>query len=223
MIANPFTSYITTEVEITSEANPHCVPLSPQPYNLEEDVPGYGFSPYVVKVERGQKRPESPLVRSVHARQHNLAMDANTAAWGYLKCAMLFFVSLLITWVRPLCLQSSIVYNSPSRKLYSLRPYRSPPPQTESTPSSTPHKSPSPTTTLAASFSLLWASGTLSSTLLLLGLPSNPSFATSAPPSPIAHSSATRAWAWKWGALHLWAPTNATTSRVCAVVALRIR
>ncbi|MCJ1397281.1 hypothetical protein MMC11_000473 [Xylographa trunciseda] len=99
VIANPFTSYVTTEVEITSEANPYATPLSPQPYNLEEDVPGYGFSPYVVKVERGQKRPESPLVRSIHSRQQNVALDANTAAWGYLKCAMLFFVSLLITWV----------------------------------------------------------------------------------------------------------------------------
>ncbi|MCJ1387419.1 hypothetical protein MMC18_000262 [Xylographa bjoerkii] len=99
MIANPFTSYVTTEVEITSEANPNPVSLLPQPYNLEEDVPGYGFSPYVVKVERGQKRPESPLVQSIHSRQHNVAMDANTAAWGYLKCAILFFMSLLITWV----------------------------------------------------------------------------------------------------------------------------
>ncbi|MCJ1295562.1 hypothetical protein MMC34_007125 [Xylographa carneopallida] len=99
VIANPFTSYVTTEVEITSEANPNTTRLSPQPYNLEEDVPGYGFSAYVVKVERGQERPESPLVRSIHSRQQNVAMDANTAAWGYLKCAMLFFVSLLITWV----------------------------------------------------------------------------------------------------------------------------
>ncbi|MCJ1434383.1 hypothetical protein MMC27_003751 [Xylographa pallens] len=99
IIANPFTSYVTTEVEITSEANPNTTRLSPQPYNLEEDVPGYGFSAYVVKVERGQRRPESPLVQGIHSRQQNLAMDANTAAWGYLKCAMLFFLSLLITWV----------------------------------------------------------------------------------------------------------------------------
>ena len=26
-------------------------------------------------------------------------MEANTAAWGYTKCAILFFVSLLVTWV----------------------------------------------------------------------------------------------------------------------------
>ncbi|MCJ1283037.1 hypothetical protein MMC26_002364 [Xylographa opegraphella] len=99
IIANPFTSYVTTEVEITSEVNPNTTRLSPQPYNLEEDVPGYGFSAYVVKVERGQQRPESPLVQDIHSRQQSIAMEANTAAWGYLKCAMLFFVSLLITWV----------------------------------------------------------------------------------------------------------------------------
>ena len=36
---------------------------------------------------------------SVRARQHS-AMEANTVAWGYTKCCILFFMSMLVTWVR---------------------------------------------------------------------------------------------------------------------------
>lgn len=32
-------------------------------------------------------------------RKSNAAMEANKAAWGYTKVALLFFVSLLVTWV----------------------------------------------------------------------------------------------------------------------------
>lgn len=32
-------------------------------------------------------------------RRNNAAMDANTAAWGYAKVAMLMFVALFIVWV----------------------------------------------------------------------------------------------------------------------------
>ena len=32
-------------------------------------------------------------------RNNRAAMEANTAAWSYTKCAVLFFISLLVTWV----------------------------------------------------------------------------------------------------------------------------
>ena len=36
---------------------------------------------------------------SVQQKKNRAALEANAAAWGYAKVAMLFFVSLLITWV----------------------------------------------------------------------------------------------------------------------------
>ncbi|MCJ1475435.1 hypothetical protein MMC13_004097 [Lambiella insularis] len=100
IIPNPFlTSYVTTEVKITSEVNPHGRRSQGQLFRLEDDDPSDSFEPYTVTVGRGMKRPISPIVQSVHPRRQTSTLDANTAAWGYLKCAMLFFVSLLITWV----------------------------------------------------------------------------------------------------------------------------
>lgn len=34
------------------------------------------------------------------ARTRNSGVEANTAAWAYCRCAMLFFLALVITWVR---------------------------------------------------------------------------------------------------------------------------
>lgn len=38
--------------------------------------------------------------QQARARKNRAAMEANRAAWGYTKVALLFFVSLLVTWVR---------------------------------------------------------------------------------------------------------------------------
>ena len=43
---------------------------------------------------------------SIHQRKHGAALEANAAAWAYTKVALLFFVSLLITWVRAQTLPS---------------------------------------------------------------------------------------------------------------------
>ena len=37
--------------------------------------------------------------RTLQRRRSRAALEANTAAWGYTKVALLFFVSLLVTWV----------------------------------------------------------------------------------------------------------------------------
>ena len=39
-----------------------------------------------------------PTPTTTH-RQRTSALEANTAAWGYTKCCILFFLSMLITWV----------------------------------------------------------------------------------------------------------------------------
>ena len=55
-----------------------------------------GYSCHIEAVPPGRNiqgiRPKS---------RGNSAVEANTAAWAYCRCAMLFFLALLITWVRP--------------------------------------------------------------------------------------------------------------------------
>lgn len=95
-VANPFTSFKTTEVEITSE-------LASLPYRNHD--------PYSVKISASTKSPAFSDVATIgdltstsavakQYRSNRAAMEANTAAWGYTKVALLFFVSLLITWLR---------------------------------------------------------------------------------------------------------------------------
>lgn len=40
----------------------------------------------------------SSSMNAAHIR-NRIAIEANSAAWGYTKVALLFFVSLLVTWV----------------------------------------------------------------------------------------------------------------------------
>lgn len=62
-----------------------------------------GYNPYSVTVEIGSGAPEATPPRtpgSGRAFHHNnAANEANSAAWGYTKCAMLFFISLIVTWI----------------------------------------------------------------------------------------------------------------------------
>jgi hypothetical protein len=52
--------------------------------------------------------------------RNNSAVEANTAAWAYCRCAMLFFLALLITWVRVLlkCRLSNILLTDPAPVKY---------------------------------------------------------------------------------------------------------
>ena len=102
-----------------------------------------------------REMPPMTLVKSGAAEKgkysRNPANDANAAAWGYTKVALLFFVSLLVTWVSripsiPRIRSLSLVYNLLIRA-------RSPPQSTESTRLSTLISSPSPSPTPPASSS----------------------------------------------------------------------
>lgn len=106
----PFTSFKTTEVHITSEL----VELSneglPNPVGKTD---GLGITTTINSAPRSptiDSTSLSPKVRTssktassrrtdLQRRNNRAAMEANTAAWSYTKCAILFFISLLVTWV----------------------------------------------------------------------------------------------------------------------------
>lgn len=56
-----------------------------------------GLAPSTVS----QRPSASPNKSYQQQRNNRAAMEANAAAWGYTKVALLFFVSLLVTWVSP--------------------------------------------------------------------------------------------------------------------------
>jgi len=124
-IENPFTSFKTTEIHITSELATIVSPSMSKAY-LSSDgrddksdlfdgsgIPSRtlsnnrGYDQYSITIGSAPMSPqfEAPQVTPARAtmiqqRSSRAAMEANTAAWGYTKVALLFFVSLLITWVR---------------------------------------------------------------------------------------------------------------------------
>ena len=62
------------------------------------------FKQYSVTVETRQLPPRSQRLRRVDSRQATQSEarrrgELNSAAWQYTKCAVLFFIALLITWV----------------------------------------------------------------------------------------------------------------------------
>ncbi len=59
---------------------------------------------YITSVTSGKDSLRSDDVRMrgdsvVHIHSNNVAMRANTAAWGYAKVAMLMFIAMFIVWV----------------------------------------------------------------------------------------------------------------------------
>ncbi|MCJ1254764.1 hypothetical protein MMC24_002580 [Lignoscripta atroalba] len=112
MVANPFVSFKTTEVRITSElvglpaANSSQTSLHLD--SKERIKSSHGYDQYSVTVEtrpmspgleQPTRPPPTPGAQSMYNKHNNAAMEANTAAWAYTKTALLFFASLLITWV----------------------------------------------------------------------------------------------------------------------------
>jgi hypothetical protein len=114
---SPFVSVKTTDVTIsTNLAEFPTNNMSTNSFVLNENgriVGGQGFDPYSVSIGAGRPadvksiqssvppRLSTPMMGGVdlEARQRRAAMEANKAAFSYCKCALLFFASLLITWV----------------------------------------------------------------------------------------------------------------------------
>ncbi|MCJ1367526.1 hypothetical protein MMC16_006659 [Acarospora aff. strigata] len=103
VIENPFISCKTTEVQIVSE--PANLARHDSQASLCDDHGNrvQGYTPYTVSVGIGSTHSESnPSRTSGSAKtfhRNHITNEANSAAWGYTKCAMLFFISLIITWV----------------------------------------------------------------------------------------------------------------------------
>ena len=65
---------------------------------------GKSYEQYTVSIASVPLSPRPPVphnvsTASMQTRSNRAAMEANRAVWGYTKVALLFFVSLLITWV----------------------------------------------------------------------------------------------------------------------------
>ncbi|CCX32418.1 hypothetical protein FPQ18DRAFT_272007 [Pyronema domesticum] len=89
----------TVEVSVTNASDD---PLPPPPSPGLSIFPGIHrhisrsvlpeITSYTCHIEAVPHRP------SVVPRPRNTAVEANTAAWAYCRCAMLFFLALIITW-----------------------------------------------------------------------------------------------------------------------------
>ncbi|KAF4637704.1 hypothetical protein G7Y89_g385 [Cudoniella acicularis] len=94
---NPFTSIVTTEIEITHEDR-----------SILKDTESHGMSdlpsnidPYsvTVRVETPCREPTLPPALRIRSLTRNAAKsEPNAEAWLYARVAVLFFIALLITW-----------------------------------------------------------------------------------------------------------------------------
>ncbi|KAI4149823.1 MAG: hypothetical protein LQ340_004421 [Diploschistes diacapsis] len=110
-IENPFASFKTTKVEITSELASHRpldnsstrsqMELQRVSHNRQYLSGNKGYEPYTVTIERGLMVPtrSAGAMNEDELELHNAVVASNRAAWAYTKCCVLFFVSLMITWI----------------------------------------------------------------------------------------------------------------------------
>lgn len=99
---NPFTSTVTTEIEITHEERFITKDAGSQKTS-DMSTEAEGFDPYTVDVQvAAQPRQHHAVPAALRLR--TLTRDAaesetNADAWLYARVAFLFFLALLITWV----------------------------------------------------------------------------------------------------------------------------
>ena len=91
----------TTE-QIPRSPSPNRAPtVRPSPYRNISSKGHISLSSYSTKLGTTQRSTiRNTRRRETLPQSHRVAMEANTAAWAYTKVALLFFISLLITWVR---------------------------------------------------------------------------------------------------------------------------
>ena len=117
---NPFDSFKTTDVQVTSELatlenmTQVFIPSDGKSRSHRSTTSGKNYEQYSVNIMSAPMTPRpwmphSSMV-SMQNRKNRAAMEANRAAWGYTKVALLFFVSLLVTWVRNLHLPGPASY-----------------------------------------------------------------------------------------------------------------
>lgn len=106
---NPYDSFKTTDVQVTSELATLeamadvIVPSNGKNPSQRSPASGTTYERYSVNIMSSPmtSRPSAPHTSmvSMQNRKNKAAMEANRAAWGYTKVAILFFASLLVTWV----------------------------------------------------------------------------------------------------------------------------
>ena len=94
----------TTEVQVVSELSPINSPVrgsftEAKKMGSARTSRIANGNEYNVSVSGGRRELDRWQNTPSRARQRNSAMEANTAAWRYTKCCVLFFASLLITWL----------------------------------------------------------------------------------------------------------------------------
>ena len=115
-----FSSYKTTEVHVTIELADLSTRPSRESYHPGggDKVATKGYDQYSVTIGGGDHItvasptspvfptsptsptfPKSPGLSPQANTTKNAAMEANTASWAYTRSAILFFASLLVTWV----------------------------------------------------------------------------------------------------------------------------
>lgn len=176
---DPFKNMVSTytEIEIVSRPRRPSSPFSPLPDNALRGVPTPSsdddYGPYTIKVEAGKqasspRRPSMPgnLTRLRSLTRTAALNEMNAEAWLYARTSFLFFLALLITWVRfPFPSLSNRNPQSSTVKPKQPPPdkRRSPQASTASTPSRTLPPSISRSTTPPRSSSPCKASGTQAS------------------------------------------------------------
>ena len=111
---NPFKSTITTEIQVTSRPRLQrgfsdiSKPSISFDRNADANHEDHDFDPYSVNIEVGavedSRRPSIPDLMRIRTLTRTAAVnDMNAEAWLYARTSFLFFLALLITWVRDLC------------------------------------------------------------------------------------------------------------------------
>ena len=113
-VEDPFTGYKTTEVSVISEPMSEGMPARPanifDVFNTrrghhEHSPSQKGYEQYTTTIHSPPPStiinhiPHSASNSTVSVKRYRAAVEANTAAWRYTKVALLFFISLCITWV----------------------------------------------------------------------------------------------------------------------------
>lgn len=106
---NPFDSFKTTDVLVTSELAPvedvgrTRNPPSGIDHSQRSTGSGKNYEQYSINIMSSPMtpRPSAPhtSIVSIQNQKNRAAIEANRAIWGYTKVALLFFISLLVTWV----------------------------------------------------------------------------------------------------------------------------
>lgn len=119
-LENPFTSFKTTEVQITTElASPRATDSQVElQKRVERNYLTHQseYEEYSITIERNRNTPRrsGTVLNEDEIKMRNAAVAANKAAWGYTKCCILFFVSLLVTWIPSSVFRVYTLFHSPN-------------------------------------------------------------------------------------------------------------